>query len=92
MVILWPCLWSSCGLSERQQEEAPDRGYKRLRDETRAVASPHSAPHDSKDRDHTRGPFGEPQTTDGDEGTEVETEKGAKQRKRAQHREDEGVG
>ena len=48
----------------------------------------HTSPSGSK----AWGPFGEPQTTDEDKETEVETEEGAKQRKRAQHREDEGIG
>ena len=41
---------------------------------------------------HTQGPFGEPRTADDDRTREAATVKGSKQRKRAQHREDEGVG
>ena len=41
---------------------------------------------------HTQGHFGEPRTADDDRTREAATVKGSKQRKRAQHREDEGVG
>ena len=77
------------------------RSRKRLRDETRVTHSrrdqSNSLGHDltrhtSLSGSKAWGPFGEPQTTDEDRETEVETEEGAKQRKRAQHREDEGIG
>ena len=41
---------------------------------------------------HTQGPFGEPRTADDDRTKEAATVEGSKQRERAQHREDEGVG
>jgi hypothetical protein len=41
---------------------------------------------------HPQGPFGEPQTADDDSTRETAMAKGNKQRKRAQHRADEGVG
>ena len=41
---------------------------------------------------HTQGSFGEPRTADDDRAEEAAPVKGSKQRKRAQHREDEVVG
>ena len=93
---------SGCAAA-RNQEEAPDRGRKRLRDETRVMAA--AAPMDTREDSelsltaieqredpHTQGPFGEPRTADDDRTREAATVKGSKQRKRTQHREDEGVG
>ena len=87
---------SGCAAA-RNQEEAPDRGRKRLRDETRVMAA--AAPMDTREDSelsltaieqredpHTQGPFGEPRTADDDRTREAATVKGSKQRKRAQHR------
>ena len=86
----------------RHQEKVPDRGRKRLRDETRVM--PAAAPMvtregnelsltaiEEREDPHTQGPFGEPWTADDDRTREAATVEGSKQRKRAQHQEDEGV-
>ena len=60
--------------------------------DTREDNGPSLTAIEDREDPHTKGPFGEPRTADDDETREAATVKGSKQRERAQHREDEGVG